>query len=66
MPTAIVTRATVGLGPALSLALAEEGWRLVLDGQEPRPLEAQAAGLATATEVVALPGDVCDAGHREA
>lgn len=65
-PTAIVTRAGTGVGPALALALAERGWRLVLDGKDARPLEAQAAGLATATEVAVVPGDVGDADHREA
>lgn len=65
-PTAIVTRAGTGVGPALTLALAERGWRLVLDGKDARPLEAQAAGLSTATEVAIVPGDVCDADHREA
>lgn len=64
MPTAIVTRATAGLGPALTLALAERGWRLVLGCHEPRALEAQAAGLATATEVAVFPGDVCHADYR--
>src|SRR3954453_11731597 len=65
MPTAIVTRASVGLGPSLTLALAERGWRLIVDDDAPRTLEAQAAGLATATEVVALPGSIADADHRE-
>ena len=65
MPTAIVTHASIGLGPSLTLALAERGWRLVVDDQEPRTLEAQAAGLATATEVIALPGSLVDADHRE-
>jgi NAD(P)-dependent dehydrogenase (short-subunit alcohol dehydrogenase family) len=65
METALITRASVGLGPSLALALAERGWRLVLDDVDPRRLEAQAAGLATATEVEAVPGDMADAGHRE-
>jgi short subunit dehydrogenase len=37
----------------------------VLDDADARRLEAQAAGLATATEVEALPGDIADAEHRE-
>ncbi len=65
MDTAVITRASVGLGPSLALALAERGWRLVLDDVDPRRLEAQAAGLATATEVEAVPGDLADAEHRE-
>ena len=63
MPTAIVTGASRGLGLALSRALAERGWRLVIDAREAGPLEAAAAGLAGAT---ALPGDVGDPGHRRA
>ena len=65
METALITRASVGLGPSLTLALAERGWRLVLDDVDPRRLEAQCAGLATATEVEAVPGDIADAEHRE-
>jgi NAD(P)-dependent dehydrogenase (short-subunit alcohol dehydrogenase family) len=65
METALITRASVGLGPSLALALAERGWRLVLDDADPRRLEAQAAGLATATEVEAVPGDLGAADHRE-
>jgi NAD(P)-dependent dehydrogenase (short-subunit alcohol dehydrogenase family) len=65
MDTALITRASVGLGPTLALALAERGWRLVLGDADARRLEAQAAGLATATEVEAVPGDIADAEHRE-
>src|SRR5215210_2062312 len=63
MPTAIVTGASRGLGLALSRALAERGWRLVIDAREPAPLEAAAAGL---RDVTALPGDVADPSHRRA
>jgi NAD(P)-dependent dehydrogenase (short-subunit alcohol dehydrogenase family) len=63
MPTAIVTGASRGLGLALSRALAERGWRLVIDAREAGPLEAAAAGL---PDVTALPGDVGDASHRRA
>jgi NAD(P)-dependent dehydrogenase (short-subunit alcohol dehydrogenase family) len=63
MPTAIVTGASRGLGLALSQALAERGWRLVIDAREAGPLEAAAAGL---PDVVSLPGDVADPGHRHA
>jgi NAD(P)-dependent dehydrogenase (short-subunit alcohol dehydrogenase family) len=63
MPTAIVTGASRGLGLALSRALAERGWRLVIDAREAGPLEAAAAGL---PDVTALPGDVGDPGHRRA
>ena len=63
MPTAIVTGASRGLGFALSTALAERGWRLVIDAREAGPLEAAAAEL---PDVVALPGDVSDPSHRRA
>ena len=64
MPTAIVTGASRGLGLALARALAERGWRLVIDAREPVALQDAAAELARATDVAALPGDVADAEHR--
>jgi NAD(P)-dependent dehydrogenase (short-subunit alcohol dehydrogenase family) len=63
MPTAIVTGASRGLGLALSRALAERGWRLVIDARGAGPLAAAAAEL---PDVVSLPGDVGDPGHRRA
>jgi NAD(P)-dependent dehydrogenase (short-subunit alcohol dehydrogenase family) len=66
MSTAIVTGASRGLGLALARALAERGWRLVIDAREREPLHAVAAELAQHTDVVALAGDVADPLHREA
>ena len=66
MPTAIVTGASRGLGLALADALAERGWRLVIDGRDGVALEQAAARLRGRTEVVAIPGDVADAWHRPA
>jgi NAD(P)-dependent dehydrogenase (short-subunit alcohol dehydrogenase family) len=66
MPTAIVTGASRGLGLALARALAERGWRLVIDAREPAALQDAAAELARATDVAALTGDVADAEHRQA
>jgi NAD(P)-dependent dehydrogenase (short-subunit alcohol dehydrogenase family) len=63
MPTAIVTGASRGLGLALSRALGERGWRLVIDAREAAPLEAAAAEL---PDVVTVPGDVSDPSHRRA
>ena len=63
MPTAIVTGASRGLGLALSRALSERGWRLVIDAREAGPLQAAAAQLPGATPI---PGDVADPGHRRA
>jgi NAD(P)-dependent dehydrogenase (short-subunit alcohol dehydrogenase family) len=66
MPTAIVTGASRGLGLALSGALAERGWRLVIDARDGVALEQAAAGLRGRAEVVAIAGDVADPAHREA
>ena len=63
MPTAIVTGASRGLGLALSTALAERGWRLVIDARDRDALEAAAAEL---PDVVTVPGDVSDPSHRRA
>ena len=57
MPTAIVTGASRGLGLALARALAERGWRLVIDA---RGLRARSSEVAELTDVVAIPGDVTD------
>ena len=64
MQTAIVTGASRGLGLALARALAERGWRLVIDAREAGPLHAAADELAQLTDVTALAGDVADPGHR--
>jgi NAD(P)-dependent dehydrogenase (short-subunit alcohol dehydrogenase family) len=66
MQTAIVTGASRGLGLALARALAARGHRLVIDARGAAALEAARAELAAMTDVVALPGDVCDAAHRSA
>jgi NAD(P)-dependent dehydrogenase (short-subunit alcohol dehydrogenase family) len=66
MPTAIITGASRGLGLALARALAERGWRLVIDAREPEALASARAELATVTEVTALVGDVGDDAHRTA
>lgn len=64
MKTAIVTGASRGLGLALSRALAERGWRLVLDARGADALAAVRGELSRLTDVVALPGDVADEAHR--
>jgi short-subunit dehydrogenase len=66
MPSAIVTGASRGLGLALAAALAERGWRLVIDARDEVALERAAARLRDRTEVVALAGDVTDPSHRTA
>ena len=62
--TAIITGASRGLGLELARALAERGWRLVVDARSAPELEAARAELAAITDVVAITGDVADAQHR--
>jgi NAD(P)-dependent dehydrogenase (short-subunit alcohol dehydrogenase family) len=66
MRTAIVTGASRGLGLALASALADRGWKLVIDARDGVALERAATGLRGRTEVVAIAGDVADAEHRDA
>jgi NAD(P)-dependent dehydrogenase (short-subunit alcohol dehydrogenase family) len=63
MPAGIVTGASRGLGLALARALAERGWRLVVDARDADALMRATAGL---DGVVAIPGDVTDPAHRRA
>jgi NAD(P)-dependent dehydrogenase (short-subunit alcohol dehydrogenase family) len=62
MPTAILTGASRGLGLALGRALADRGWRLIVDA---RGADALAAAWPDGGDVVALAGDITDAYHRE-
>ncbi len=59
MPTAVVTGASRGLGRALTTALADAGWTVVVDG---RSLTGDA--FAPNPAVIAVPGDVTDSWHR--
>ena len=63
MSVGIVTGASRGLGLALARALAERGWRLVVDARGRDALEAATAGL---DGVQAITGDVADPEHRRA
>ncbi len=65
-PTALITGASRGLGLALARALAERGWRLIVDARGAGALAEAAAELATRTRVAAVPGDVADPEHRRA
>src|SRR4051812_50045487 len=66
MPTALITGASRGLGRALADALADRGWRLVIDARGADVLEAARAALAERTEVVAVAGGGGDEGQRAA
>lgn len=63
---ALITGASRGLGRTLAHFLAAQGWDLVLTARGAEALAATAQALAeTGRRVVALPGDVVDAGHRQ-
>ena len=63
MPTGIVTGASRGLGLALTRELSRRSWRVVVDGRDVMALD-RAVG--TLRGVVAIPGDVSSAEHRDA
>ena len=70
MGIALVTGASRGLGRAIAHELAERGWTLVVDARDGDALaEAERAirpHVAPGASLVALAGDVADAGHRRA
>ena len=57
----IVTGASRGLGLALTRALSERGWHVVVDARGAEALEHAVAGLAG---VIPVTGDVADPDHR--
>jgi NAD(P)-dependent dehydrogenase (short-subunit alcohol dehydrogenase family) len=63
MPVAILTGASRGLGLALARALAERGWRLVVDARGGGALAEATAAL---DGVTAIAGDLADPEHRGA
>ena len=67
MPVAIVTGASRGLGRAIAVDLARDGWSLVIDGRTKGPLMAvRDAIAANGGTVDAIVGDVADVAHRDA
>src|SRR5262245_4124230 len=64
MSVAIVTGASRGLGEALARALADRGWKLVIDARGVEALNQVAGALSEVTAVRAIPGDVGNDGHR--
>jgi NAD(P)-dependent dehydrogenase (short-subunit alcohol dehydrogenase family) len=61
MPVAMVTGASKGLGLALTRALAERGWSVVVDARDGDALRRATADL---PGVTALSGDVAEPAHR--
>ena len=66
MPHALITGASAGLGRALAVELAKQGWTLIIDARHPETLERVADELSALTKVQAVPGDVSDPAHRAA
>ena len=66
MPTALVTGASAGFGAALTRALADRGWQLVVDARRPDRLQAFTDSLSPTASVVGIAGDVSDPAHRAA
>jgi NAD(P)-dependent dehydrogenase (short-subunit alcohol dehydrogenase family) len=58
---AVVTGGGTGIGRAVALALAGEGWSVAVAGRRPEPLEATAEqGRALGARMLAVPADVAD------
>lgn len=64
MHVAVVTGGSQGFGLALTRQLVETGWAVVVDARDGARLERATRGLARTGRVVAVAGDVRDAGHR--
>ncbi len=63
-PVALITGASQGLGRAIAEALADRGWRLVIDARRADRLDATASALTLRTTVTAIAGDITDGDHR--
>jgi NAD(P)-dependent dehydrogenase (short-subunit alcohol dehydrogenase family) len=64
-PVAIVTGASRGFGRAVTAALLDRGWVVVGDARRADDLKTTATEL-DSDRLIALPGDVTDASHRDA
>ena len=63
MPVGIVTGASRGLGRALTHALVDRGWRIVVDARDGEALRRE---WGYPPHDVVIPGDVADPAHRHA
>ena len=63
-PVALITGASQGLGREIAGALADRGWRLVIDARRSERLDAATATLTASPKVIAIAGDVADPEHR--
>jgi NAD(P)-dependent dehydrogenase (short-subunit alcohol dehydrogenase family) len=63
-PTALVTGASRGFGHALTAALVQRGWHVVVDARDADRLTRSLATLPRPDAVTAIPGDVVDDDHR--
>ncbi|MFC5182940.1 SDR family oxidoreductase [Actinomadura harenae] len=61
--TAVITGASKGLGRALAVELARDGWTVVVDARSTEALAEAAAGIGP--NAVPVPGDVTDPAHRD-
>lgn len=66
MPTAIVTGGSQGFGLALTAALTEHGWNVIVDARDADRLRAATDPLQGRGQVEPMAGDVTDSGHQQA
>jgi NAD(P)-dependent dehydrogenase (short-subunit alcohol dehydrogenase family) len=66
MSTALITGASQGLGRALTLALTERNWHVIVDARGPDGLEILAHDVPSGALLTAITGDVADEAHRAA
>jgi NAD(P)-dependent dehydrogenase (short-subunit alcohol dehydrogenase family) len=62
MAVALITGGSAGLGLALTRALAQQGWTVLVDGRDAGRLRSATADIEG--EVITLPGNVGDPAHR--
>src|SRR6201993_3331744 len=63
-PVAIVTGGARGFGRAVSAALLDRGWTVVIDARRTADLDATATAVHSRRLICIAPGDVTDATHR--